>query len=174
MRFLTRYDGEVSEPLVRRQGSRVSMRVARGSASLLSSHGNNPPGSSVHNHALTLVTHRPRQYGIFLWVPEGIPQCKVGVWGGGCLSDMLLNVTDRFLSPSCPEMPCLKVVRAAGLQCSSRAPASRPPVRNCARSMREKRVPPRVRSLPTPRCSAYKTLQFSDAGSYSFLNFKVS
>ena len=134
----------------------------------------NPPGSSVHNHALTLVTHRPRQYGIFLWVPEGIPQCKVGVWGGGCLSDMLLNVTDRFLSPSCPEMPCLKVVRAAGLQCSSRAPASRPPVRNCARSMREKRVPPRVRSLPTPRCSAYKTLQFSDAGSYSFLNFKVS
>ena len=34
-----RYDGEVSEPLVGRQGSRVSMRVARGSASLLSSHG---------------------------------------------------------------------------------------------------------------------------------------
>ena len=39
MRFLTRYDGEVSEPLVGRQGSRVSMRVARGSASLLPSHG---------------------------------------------------------------------------------------------------------------------------------------
>ena len=37
--FLTRYDGEVSEPLVGRQGSRVSMRVARGSASLLPSHG---------------------------------------------------------------------------------------------------------------------------------------
>src|SRR5574337_1115759 len=36
---LTRYDGEVSEPLVGRQGSRVSMRVARGSASLLPSHG---------------------------------------------------------------------------------------------------------------------------------------
>ena len=35
VRFLTRYDGEVSEPLVGRQGSRVSMRVARGSASLL-------------------------------------------------------------------------------------------------------------------------------------------
>ena len=32
--FLTRYDGEVSEPLVGRQGSRVSMRVARGSASI--------------------------------------------------------------------------------------------------------------------------------------------
>ena len=31
VRFLTRYDGEVSEPLVGRQGSRVSMRVARGS-----------------------------------------------------------------------------------------------------------------------------------------------
>ena len=34
VRFLTRYDGEVSEPLVGRRGSRVSMRVARGSASL--------------------------------------------------------------------------------------------------------------------------------------------
>ena len=33
VRFLPRYDGEVSEPLVGRQGSRVSMRVARGSAS---------------------------------------------------------------------------------------------------------------------------------------------
>ena len=33
------YDGEVSEPLVGRQGSRVYMRVARGSASLLPSHG---------------------------------------------------------------------------------------------------------------------------------------
>ena len=30
VRFLTRYDGEVSEPLVGRQGSRVSMRVASG------------------------------------------------------------------------------------------------------------------------------------------------
>ena len=30
VRFLTRYDGEVSEPLVGRQGSRVSMRVAGG------------------------------------------------------------------------------------------------------------------------------------------------
>src|SRR5574339_325258 len=39
VRFLTRYDGEVSEPLVGRQGSRVSIRVARGSASLLPSHG---------------------------------------------------------------------------------------------------------------------------------------
>ena len=38
VQFLTRCDGEVSEPLVGRQGSRVSMRVARGSASLLSSH----------------------------------------------------------------------------------------------------------------------------------------
>ena len=39
MRFLPRSDGEVSEPLVGHQGSRVSIRVARGSASLLSSHG---------------------------------------------------------------------------------------------------------------------------------------
>ena len=39
VRFLTRYDGQLSEPLVGRQGSRVSMRVARGSALLLPSHG---------------------------------------------------------------------------------------------------------------------------------------
>src|SRR5574337_1951615 len=39
VRFLTRYHGEVSEPRVGHQGSRVSMRVARGSASLLPSHG---------------------------------------------------------------------------------------------------------------------------------------
>ena len=45
VRSLTRYDGEVSEPLVGRQGSRVSMRVARASASLLSSHGR-VPGTS--------------------------------------------------------------------------------------------------------------------------------
>ena len=39
MGFLTRYDGELREPLVWRQGSQVSMRVARGNASLLLSHG---------------------------------------------------------------------------------------------------------------------------------------
>ena len=33
------YDGELREPLVRRQGSQVSMSVARGSASLFSSPG---------------------------------------------------------------------------------------------------------------------------------------
>ena len=39
MGFLTRYDRELREPLVWRQGSQVSMHVARGNASLLSSHG---------------------------------------------------------------------------------------------------------------------------------------
>ena len=39
VRFLTRYDGEVSEPLGGRQGRRVSTLVARGSASLLPSPG---------------------------------------------------------------------------------------------------------------------------------------
>ena len=39
MGFLTRYDAKLSEPLLGHQGSRVSMRVARGSASLLLSHG---------------------------------------------------------------------------------------------------------------------------------------
>ena len=37
--FLMRYDGELREALVWHQGSQVSMHVARGSASLLSSHG---------------------------------------------------------------------------------------------------------------------------------------
>ena len=37
--FLMRYDEDLREPLVWSQGSQVSMRVARGSASLLSSHG---------------------------------------------------------------------------------------------------------------------------------------
>ena len=35
----TRYDRELREPLMWRQGSQVSMRMARGSVSLLSSHG---------------------------------------------------------------------------------------------------------------------------------------
>ena len=37
--FLARHDEELREPLVRLQGSQVSTGVARGSASLLSSHG---------------------------------------------------------------------------------------------------------------------------------------
>ena len=37
--FLTRHDEDLREPLVRCQGSQVSMRVVRGSESLLSSHG---------------------------------------------------------------------------------------------------------------------------------------
>ena len=37
--FLTRYDGELREPLVRRQRSQASMRVARQIVSLLWSHG---------------------------------------------------------------------------------------------------------------------------------------
>ena len=37
--LLTRYDGELREPLVWRQGNQISIREARGSASLLSSHG---------------------------------------------------------------------------------------------------------------------------------------
>ena len=37
--FLPRHDEDIREPLVGRQGSQVSMRVARGSASWLSSHG---------------------------------------------------------------------------------------------------------------------------------------
>ena len=36
--FLTRYDGELREPLVWHQGSQVSILMAKGSTSLLSSH----------------------------------------------------------------------------------------------------------------------------------------
>ena len=36
--FLMRYNEDLREPLVRRQGSQVSMRVARGSVSFLSNH----------------------------------------------------------------------------------------------------------------------------------------
>ena len=39
VRFLTRCDGKLREPFMWRQGSQVSMYVARGSALLLSSHG---------------------------------------------------------------------------------------------------------------------------------------
>ena len=39
MGFPKRYDGELRETLFRRQGSQVSMRMAMGSGSLLSSHG---------------------------------------------------------------------------------------------------------------------------------------
>ena len=39
MGFLTRYDRELRETLVRSQGSQVSMLVATGSASLILSHG---------------------------------------------------------------------------------------------------------------------------------------
>ena len=39
MGFLKRYDVELREPLVWRQGSQVSKPLASGSASLLSSHG---------------------------------------------------------------------------------------------------------------------------------------
>ena len=39
VRFLTRCDGKLREPFMWRQGSQVSMRMARGSASLLSRYG---------------------------------------------------------------------------------------------------------------------------------------
>ena len=67
MRFLTRYDGEVSEPLVGRQGSRVSMRVARGSASLLPSHGR---GMFSLSHSLS---DRCLDHSISFIVPEVNP-----------------------------------------------------------------------------------------------------
>ena len=69
---LTRYDGKVSEPLVGRQGSRVSMRVARGSASLLPSHGRGiwPRIDWRNGHQLRCCEPHP-----------GGPTCVFGVMG---------------------------------------------------------------------------------------------
>src|SRR5699024_12110704 len=61
VRFLTRYDGEVSEPLVGRQGSRVSMRVARGSASLPPSHGRSEEHTSELQSRFDLVCRLLRE-----------------------------------------------------------------------------------------------------------------
>ena len=63
MRFLTRYDGEVSEPLVGRQGCRVSMQVARGSASLLPSHGRPGKHTELYIGTKRLIGARGNAYG---------------------------------------------------------------------------------------------------------------
>ena len=63
MEFLTRYDGELKETVVWRQGSQICMRVVTGSASLLSKHGRGiGPQDALKN-----VTQ-----GLF-WVGEGNP-----------------------------------------------------------------------------------------------------
>ena len=49
--FLTRYDGELREPLVWRQGSQFSIRVARANASLLLSHGRGIATQHILNHS---------------------------------------------------------------------------------------------------------------------------
>ena len=49
--FLPRHDEDLREPLVRRQGSQVSMRVARGSVSWLSSHGRGIAAQHILKHS---------------------------------------------------------------------------------------------------------------------------
>ena len=49
--FLPRHDEDLREPLVRRQGSQVSMRVARGSVSWLSSHGRGIATQDILKHS---------------------------------------------------------------------------------------------------------------------------
>ena len=49
--FLTRHDEDLSEPLVRRQGSQVSMRLARGIVSWLSSHGRGIATQDILKHS---------------------------------------------------------------------------------------------------------------------------
>ena len=64
-----RYDGEVSESLVGRQGRRVSMRMARRSASLLSSH-----------NRMSECAQRERQ--------ESPPTLCIRSWAAGLFSDV--------------------------------------------------------------------------------------
>ena len=54
MRFLPRYDGEVSESLVGRQGSRVSMRMARGTAAACQA----PPSMGFPGKSTGVGCHR--------------------------------------------------------------------------------------------------------------------
>ena len=49
--FLPRHDEDLREPLVRRQGSQVSMHVARGSVSWLSSHGRGIATQDILKHS---------------------------------------------------------------------------------------------------------------------------
>ena len=67
MEVLTGYIGELREPLLWDQGSQVSMRVARGSTSLLSTHG----GES------TLLEIRKGEGAQMKWCRE--PQCSSGL-----------------------------------------------------------------------------------------------
>ena len=52
--FLPRHDEDLREPLVRRQGSQFSMRVARGSVSWLSSHGRGIATQDILKHSRAL------------------------------------------------------------------------------------------------------------------------
>ena len=68
--FLPRHDEDLREPLVRRQGSHVSIRAARGSASWLSSHGRGlgprdalKKVSSFHLWGVMTITASPGFYG---------------------------------------------------------------------------------------------------------------
>ena len=64
MGFLTIYDGELREPLVGRQESRVSMRGARGSVSLLSSQGRGiGPGDALKKDSRGLFRLRQETLG---------------------------------------------------------------------------------------------------------------
>ena len=64
------HDEDLREPLVRRQGSQVSMRVARGSASWLSSHGRGL--GRKHHYPLTAPVVRGRAVKTLV----GFPLCQ--------------------------------------------------------------------------------------------------
>ena len=94
MGFLTRYDGELREPLVRCQGSQVSMRVATGSASLLLSHGRGigPQDASKKDYPVFLGLQQETLGSIDLcWRSQGACQGaseKSGtLWVGGTSRD---------------------------------------------------------------------------------------
>ena len=67
MGFLSSYDGEIREPLVWPQGSPVSIRVARGSAALLSK---SQQGNQASRHAEGGISKSFLSCGSKPWVPS--------------------------------------------------------------------------------------------------------
>ena len=81
MGFPKRYDGELRETLFRSQGSQVSMRMAMGSRSLLSSHG----------RGRTEVGLRPRGWPLSLCCPESVSGYELAGRGSRCSVALLLG-----------------------------------------------------------------------------------
>ena len=132
VRFLARYDGEVSEPLVGRQGSRVSMRMARGSG---------PPGPAAPGGARAGGGGR------------GGVAARAGPWGPPGLAQpraAAIPARRRLGLRGCPGRPAARRARGAGAhgrrgrpQCAALGSEA------AARGAQTLRAAPR-RALPPP------------------------